>query len=381
MGHRDARASSSLARLQHVRHRRASGSHPGSRAQVLLSQVHGHEREENALGTKDVPAAASERAKRTEGSASAAVEFFVGEPSTVGVSRWLRSVLTATLTAFAMCSDDFLWLMKFACDANKWKFMPVYITCMEVTAFLACLLMGFGNWLNTNTPPEVDVGTLLSGTAASCLSVYTVYLFYEWWWEIDDEDLDSEDDDDYAEGEKTYALCRQRVSFLGAGELDDGKEADDEEAELEEERKVASRRFASLPTMSYAMMQPSISTRSKTEPAFFTKTEIKSRALKKLTKFLKMSRKKDKTTVGQLITFSIFGNLDNLVLYVMLLLSSAFSPVQLLVGVLICSLVVVSICLGASMLTIVAYVFENIPVWLIMAFACTWSFVALAQGD
>lgn len=97
----------------------------------------------------------------------------------------------------------------------------------------------------------------------------------------------------------------------------------------------------------------------------------------------KVAARKDKEqprTLTQLFVITICGSLDNLVVYVSLLMLRTVAPSQLVVGALLGSAVVVLICLGAGLVKPLVSFVEQIPLWCVLLAVCTWSAIGLARA-
>lgn len=82
----------------------------------------------------------------------------------------------------------------------------------------------------------------------------------------------------------------------------------------------------------------------------------------------------------QLCVISVIGNLDNLGVFIPSLSDGFFTCPQLLLCVLLCGLVVVAVCMGASQLQPVVAVVDSLPLWAVIAAFALWSFSDAALG-
>jgi len=85
---------------------------------------------------------------------------------------------------------------------------------------------------------------------------------------------------------------------------------------------------------------------------------------------------KGKYTSWRLITVSLLGSLDDFAVFVSLLLSGIMSALQLSIGVLLGSFVVVSICMAAGKLACVVNIVEKIPLWAVIGAFSLWTYIS-----
>jgi len=82
--------------------------------------------------------------------------------------------------------------------------------------------------------------------------------------------------------------------------------------------------------------------------------------------FKKSPKSPDKLTPMNLFVMSFLGNLDDLTLFLPMLLGKAIDWSQLILGVLISSMAMVTLCLSMTLLKPVTYFFRQIPLWAIV---------------
>merc|ERR1712217_1022806 len=81
-----------------------------------------------------------------------------------------------------------------------------------------------------------------------------------------------------------------------------------------------------------------------------------------------------KLSLCSLFTISMFGSLDDFAVQVSLMLSGVLSAPQLSGGVLLGSLIVLMVCMGAGTLKCVVRVLERIPLWSIIGAFAIWTY-------
>merc|ERR1712032_1559739 len=90
---------------------------------------------------------------------------------------------------------------------------------------------------------------------------------------------------------------------------------------------------------------------------------------------------KGKYTMRRLLTVSLLGSLDDFAVFVSILLSGLVSVVQLFLGVLLGSIIVVMICVAAGKLSCLVSLIERVPLWVIIGAFSTWSYISTFALD
>jgi len=85
----------------------------------------------------------------------------------------------------------------------------------------------------------------------------------------------------------------------------------------------------------------------------------------------------DEPTHLSLVTVALLGSLDDFSVFFGLLLAGTFSPWNLVIGVFIGSVLVVLICLFATLFAPVVWVLERIPLWVIIGIFTLWTFISI----
>jgi len=88
-----------------------------------------------------------------------------------------------------------------------------------------------------------------------------------------------------------------------------------------------------------------------------------------------------KFNMCRLFTISMIGSLDDIAIFVSLLLSRAFSAWQLSLGVFLGSAVVVWICLAAGRCSCVVRLVEKVPLWCILGVFALWLYISVFALD
>merc|ERR1712217_372145 len=90
---------------------------------------------------------------------------------------------------------------------------------------------------------------------------------------------------------------------------------------------------------------------------------------------------KGNDTLKRLLTVSLLGSLDDFAVFVSILLSGLVSAVQLFLGVLLGSLIVVMICVAAGKLSCLVSLIERVPLWVIIGAFSTWTYISTFALD
>eukprot|EP00929_Paragymnodinium_shiwhaense_P106401 TRINITY_DN71743_c0_g1_i2.p1 TRINITY_DN71743_c0_g1~~TRINITY_DN71743_c0_g1_i2.p1 ORF type:complete len:393 (-),score=85.86 TRINITY_DN71743_c0_g1_i2:13-1191(-) len=254
-------------------------------------------------------------------------------PDTSTWRLWLAGVATAALAALGLSSDDCLWLTPFLVNDGYMPWAVFYVFLMEMIVFTAWAMVATGSPAE-EAAPGIPVELALNAASAMLLLFYTATLFQEWW------SGEEEVEDDDAKTSASHASSSTKEGFQGK---DAGIMSDSHQPLTPADKEIG----AALQGL-HATSQPRIKAR--------------------------------KRSLQQFVTICVIGSLDNCAIYVALLLANVFTGFQLFVGVLINSLLVVSICRGLRHVKLVVDTLNQLPLWVIVGSLTIWAFVNVAAA-
>jgi len=246
----------------------------------------------------------------------------------------LLAVGTAVLTTLTIGGSDAIWLMPFFIGQKKWIHTFWYIVFMEFTVIVSfCIKSGMIVLAKAN--PGMPVSKILNAIASVIMTLFSVYLFRDWWNE------EAEDDEE----EKDLAIDGRKLSddaFLNEGDVY-VPEVDTAPSPRADDR-------GCLPN-------------TKDAPKGQSGCHVQHHEMLGL---------------GMLFVISIVASMTNFAVYSFLLYESVMNVGELSVGVVVGSAIIAAVSHVALVVKPLRRIVERIPLWIIFLCLSLCSYYVLA---
>lgn len=266
------------------------------------------------------------------------------------LAKNLALIAAAIVTKLSGSVDDVVWLMPFLSPTGKTNTKRlcmaetyIMVMCLVTTCAIAISIGGemLFELIFGDDDAYWNAQRVLSLASGIILSLYTIYLFYEWWNERSEDDAETVDVMDPSASSQSPSDLKTKSNAETAGDNPD----DTEMHELNPDEPDASVEV-------YGVKD----TAKETEDADDINTS--------------------KLTVGRLVIVAIAGSLDDFAVQCALLLAETFLWYQLLIGVFIGTLIVVFICFCISYVHCVVKYIEKVPIWVIIGALAIYTIVS-----
>jgi len=291
------------------------------------------------------------------------------DSGTESVGVWMGLVAMAMFMKLAASIDDVAWLLPFVSGSHKRRNGLFYILCMQIVVLIAFSISTGGEKLLSLVVPDDahwPLARILELISAILLTIYSVKLFRDWWLERHE---DNEDDD------------KDTKNDISQTEVQKGGSDVAEEHQVQSGEPEPVPQFPKEKPVCVGKEQPptdDIAESASTEPATAVGategTEASSSEERDVAK--EHTHKDQQHSLGKLFTISMFGSLDDCAVFVSLMLAGVISGGQLAAGVFIGSIIVLAICVGASLFSCVVRTVEKIPLWSIIGTFAIWTYIS-----
>jgi cation transport ATPase len=280
----------------------------------------------------------------------------------------LAAVVTAMLTMLTIGGDDVIWLLPFFVDEKRKVTKTVaYIIFMEVVVVVSWMIKEAMRAIEVQHP-DAPIQKVIQCVSSVLLTMFCTYLFHEWWNEEPDDD-DDEDSD---------AVKSERTSSEKA-ESDDTQKAPSDEASVNEGRiGVARESTPGVPHEVYDEKQALAKIRHAEDSSVVSTPGEHFTPAGPAEAHLHLSaphnQHHEKMGLWMLFVVSMVGSLDNFAVYSYFLFSGMMTGWQLFLGVMIASIIISAVAHGALAFKPVLKLVEKLPLWVIFACLCIWSY-------
>jgi len=264
----------------------------------------------------------------------------------------LAAVVTAMVTMLTIGGDDVIWLLPFFVGKNKWTKTIAYLWYMEVVVIVSWIIKEIMKMIEVSHP-DYPIRKVIQVISSICLTVFCVFLFYEWWTEEPDDDSEEES----AESE-------------GKGDAPSRRSDESEKSEI----------------TSSSLNEGSLQPPAKKQPEL---DDIKTHSDKSDDSSLPAAeahlfhaphnQHHEKLGLWMLFVVSMVGSMDNFAVYSYFLFSGMMTGWQLMLGVFIASSIIAAVAHGALAFKPVLKVVEKMPLWVIFACLSIWSYTEVAR--
>jgi len=275
-------------------------------------------------------------------------------------AAWIGLTAVAVLMKLAASIDDVAWLLPFMASTRKWRNASFYLFCMQLVVFISWSFSFGGEQLLAQIVPDTEhwpLPRILELTSAILLTFYSIKLLWDWYkekFQSDEENLVGNSGTSETNGkDHSKTPCEKSCTESGTAKPDNVANH-----HLAEEIGAAS-----ADAVVEEIYMESISPKAET-----TKAPIPCEPV--VEAFSKQH------SLCQLFTISMFGSLDDMAIFVSLMLSGVLSYGHLAVGVLVGSLIVVAVCVGVGLVGCIARTVEKIPLWCIIGTFAIWTYVS-----
>jgi len=253
---------------------------------------------------------------------------------------WLGHVAGAAVLVLLMCGDDVVWLLPFitGSDDEKLQFGGFYVFCMGFMWLVSFALL-FVVEAAGRIYPKLPTEAITEIMSTVLLAVLTVKFFNEWYF---DEDEDAQSD---AEAETAHQPLQAAQQKKAQGD--------------------------SASCMSFI---PKIQLfRRATEKDCFSQQYVNCMDNDKCVSSPNCHGETKETDRPKQLTFSALflvafaGNLDNVGVYIPIMLSGVVTPLELLCGDLVAASFIALLTLGLSRFSFITDIITRIPLWVIIA--------------
>jgi hypothetical protein len=274
----------------------------------------------------------------------------------------LTAVVTAMLTMLTIGGDDVIWLLPFFVDEKRKVTKTVaYIIYMEVVVLVSWVIKEAMKAVETQHP-EAPIEKGIQCVSSVLLTMFCTYLFYEWWNEETDED--DEDDSNASKSEKSGSTDL-------SGEKVHSDEASVNEGRIETPAGIATRDTSVEKEATAKFIHSTASTLPSTPGEHFTPAGAGEAHLHLAAPH---NQHHEKMGLWMLFVVSMVGSLDNFAVYSYFMFSGMMAGWQLFLGVLIASCIISAVAHGALAFKPVLKMVEKLPLWVIFACLCIWSY-------
>lgn len=265
---------------------------------------------------------------------------------------WLGHVAGAAVLVLLMCGDDVVWLLPFitGSDDEKRQFGGFYVFCMGFMWLVSFALL-FVVEAAGRIYPKLPTEAITEIMSTVLLAVLTVKFFNEWYF---DEDEDAQSD---AEAETAHQPLQV---------AEKSKEALTPQA--------AQQKKAQGDSASCMSFIPKIQLfRRATEKDCFSEQYVNCMGNDKCVSSPNGHGETKETDRPKQLTFSALflvafaGNLDNVGVYIPIMLSGVVTPLELLCGDLVAASFIALLTLGLSRFSFITDIITRIPLWVIIA--------------
>lgn len=301
---------------------------------------------------------------------------------------WFTGFLSAVAIKLTSSIDDVLWLAPFLTSnvtpQVRWQNALVYLGVCMIQTVVAMLIAGSGSeivgWLTNNSKHAWSTNKILTVIAGVLLALYTAKLAYEHVYGEDEEHESSAvpANDSRAGSENKEESASISKESTAASEMELGLVATDEilleKDGIHEGSDTSAPLVPPIPNWSQVEAAPVSPTGSQ-----LTQEESMGLLTKQATDdHIELQRQhSDKKRQQTLFMIAFIGSIDDLTLFVPMLVGKGFDWLQLMCGAAIAGSAIVMICLFVGLCKPVADVLSNIPLAMIVA---TFSTVLLSKG-
>uniref|UniRef100_A0A7S1A660 GDT1 family protein n=1 Tax=Noctiluca scintillans TaxID=2966 RepID=A0A7S1A660_NOCSC len=219
------------------------------------------------------------------------------------ISQFVLGTAGALFVVLCVCSDDVVWLLPFLGGADRLAYVAFYIFTMVFMWALSYSIVVVVELYAVNHP-TIDVVKYAIVASAILLSLLTLKLIHEWYFEDEEEE-----DPESTTTVETEIHARPAV-------LSDEKPTE---------------------TM--------------------TEKEVEDSGAKGV----------KKPTFSNLFLVAFAGNFDNIAIYMTVLLNGTFTPMELLIGTTVAGCLVAALTLGLSSIQVIMHAISRVPLWVIIA--------------
>jgi len=302
-----------------------------------------------------------------------------------GAGEWAIFCLLAVVTKLSSSVDDVAWLLPYI-NSKAALVNALYVFLMECVVGLA-IAAGIGGREAMSSVVSDDgywnTERVLSLVSGCLLTLYAVYLFYDWWTEMEDDDDD--DDKEASESETNPASidtaltkCDENISAAGAegtsGTVPGSGTGTGDGKDLEEQQRAPEPE--STPNATLRRRQRAGGGGQGAWTAAQEAAHLAAQPKEDAAPEAAAPEDKTDPTTLSLVTVAILGSLDDFCVFFGLLLADTFHPLQLAIGVLVGSCLVVLFCKGATFFEPVVWLLERIPLWAIIGCFAAWTFIS-----
>jgi len=298
-------------------------------------------------------------------------------------TKFLPGLFSAIAIKLTSSVDDVLWLAPFLTTnvgaAIRLQNAIVYLTVCLCQTGVAMVIASSGDaaiqWLTGDSEDAWSSDKILTVVAGTLLAVYTVKLVHEYFTEEDDEDGDKKEEEGgglVAEGSKAAEdTLDSRDDSTVASSMELGVVGSDRSASKGEQQRCLKKGFPETKPASGSSGTPGLNTylpfqtlMDLDDPNDDGVRRERSRAELKV-------ESKDKQRQQTLFVIAFIGSIDDLTLFVPMLVGKGFDWLQLVLGAVIAASTIVMICLFIGLCKPLADFLSQIPLALIVAVFAT----------
>lgn len=243
-------------------------------------------------------------------------------------TRWhLRSFLGgclgSTLLVMVAASDDIIWLLPFLSERNWTNYAYIYVTCMIILWVISAFIVLLVR-LIAEEDPDFPIKGIVEVSSALLMIPLTVHFFHEW---LHDQAEDEAETKEFEYGNDEAPSSKSVEAFS---------------------------RQASPAAADHLPHPPT-------------------------------KRRAHDLSVSKLICVGFAVNLDNISVFVTIMLKGVFHPAEILVGDILARIMMILFTLWLSSFQGISAALKKIPLWSILAvltfYTCSTAFISVVNGD
>jgi len=243
-----------------------------------------------------------------------------------------KTIVATTILALLMRVDNLCWLLTFLGGDNKHIFAAFYVFGMCFIWALAWPLYFAAEYAEI-THPDLPVEEITDVASTLFLIGLTAKFFSEWFYEEDEED--------------DVGCFTDSEEQIRANNID-----------LEH---VAANKEVQLPKNTTQVQKTTCGA------SCFSALRRRTQVHNDMTEDEKKeARRKSRLTYSKLLIVSFGANFNNISVYIPIMLSGVFSPIELIIGDFIAAVVIALISLGLSAFKVLTDFFTQVPLWVIL---------------
>jgi cadmium resistance protein CadD (predicted permease) len=252
----------------------------------------------------------------------------------------LAAVVTAMVTMLTIGGDDVIWLLPFFVGKDRVVKTVAYLIYMEVVVLVSWMIKALMKVVETRHP-DAPIRKIIQVVSSVLLSIFCAYLFYEWW----NEEADDEDSESESRNESEHMNSENSSVNEGRARAESGKSneiAKDAQGNAKKGCDVHDKSSFSA-AEAHLVQTPH-------------------------------NQHHERLGLWMLFAVSMVGSLDNFAVYSYFLFSDMMTAWELFLGVLIASTLIAAVAHGALAFKPVLKIVEKLPLWVIFACLCIWSY-------